>query len=526
MLRNTLLRQGKPFLTIIFCLLLSGNLLAEHLDRKELRIGVLAKRGPEVALSHWTELANYLNKALPEEHFVILPLNFDQIHSAVQDHQIDLLLTNSAMFVDLSLDYSLKPIATLKRKHGELSLTEFGSVIFTRSDRDKINQLKDLVGQDVAAVDQRSLGGWIAAKREMDNQNIKPDQLHSLKFLGIHDAVVYAVKNKIVDVGIVRSDTLERMAEEGKINLKDFKHIEIPSIKSSTKDFPLMNSTRLYPEWPIASLAHVPRPVTEKISSALLLMKADSPAAIDAQIMGWTIPKSYDQVDRAFSQLKIGHYAPKEQRSWRDLFENKGEQLVWIILPWFILLVVLVYLFRLKNQLSQSQERLRLDLSHDKLTGLANRLGFVELANSQIHQATRDQKSAILLYLDLDDFKKINISHGRDLGDKLIKRIAERLTQMLQTNDVIARIEGDEFLILLSNPNSVDNYRKLIVQILQQVANTEVEVEEQAIYTGCSMGVSRFPQQGTQLNELIKSADIALSLAKKSDKGSYFISPN
>ena len=265
---------------------------ADQSVSNELKIGVLAKRGPDIALSHWTETANYLDKALPDQHFVILPLNFDQIASAVENQKIDFLLTNSAMFVDLSHHHSLFPIATLKRKQGDHALTKFGSVIFTRSNRDKINRLTDLIGQDVAAVDQRSLGGWIAAYRELDSQNIPLQQLHSVKFLGIHDAVVYAVKNRIVDVGIVRTDTLERMAQEGKIKLTQFNTIPLASANSVQKQFPLLRSTRLYPEWPIASLAHVPRLRVERVSSALLLMKADDRAAINAQRTGWTVPQN------------------------------------------------------------------------------------------------------------------------------------------------------------------------------------------------------------------------------------------
>ncbi|MDQ7048503.1 MAG: PhnD/SsuA/transferrin family substrate-binding protein [Enterobacterales bacterium] len=520
----------KTFFVVILSLHLCSASLAEHLERSELKIGVLAKRGPDVALAHWTEMANYLNKALPEQHFIILPLNFAQIENAVKNHQIDFLLTNSAMFVDLSLDYSLFPIATLKRKYNDIALTEFGSVIFTRSDRDKINQLSDLIGQDLAAVDQRSLGGWIAAYRELDSHGISLQQLHSVEFLGIHDAVVYAVKNQMVDVGIVRSDTLERMAQEGKIKLSRFKVIhpdasDISSIRNS-KTFPLMNSTRLYPEWPITSLTHVPRQLAEQVSSALLLMKADDPAASKAQIMGWTVPRNYAEIDQAFSQLQLGYYAKDQALSLFEKLQNNWKDLAWFLSPLFLLIISIIYLFSQASKIKQLEKKRQHLLSHDGHTNLPNRQTFYELATTQIYNANHDQRSCLLLYLDLDDFRKINMEFGRDVGTQPSAKISENLTKQLQTNDLIARIEGDEFLILLANPNSVGNYRVLLQSIIEQVMLSAVIIQQRPIETSCSMGISRFPNQGIQLNDLIRSAEIGLDLAKKSGKSRYFISPD
>jgi len=503
---------------------------AEQLELNELKIGVLAKRGPDVALSHWTEMANYLNKALPDQHFVILPLNFDQIESAVKNQQIDFLLTNSAMFVDISHDYSLFPIATLKRKQAHLALTQFGSVIFTRSDRDRIVQITDLIGQDIAAVDQRSLGGWIAAYREIDTAGISLDQLHSVEFLGIHDAVVYAVKNKMVDVGIVRTDTLERMAQEGKIKLSQFKALALATTQTSNnrsrQQFPLMNSTRLYPEWPIASLSHVATQLTERVSSALLLMKADDPAAIDAQIMGWTVPQNYTALDSAMRQLELGYYAKDNNLSLFMLAQQNWNNLIWIILPSFILLLTIIYLFLQRKSFNQLKQNQQMHASHDQLTGLANRHLFYQQAMQQIYNANHDQRVCLLLYLDLDDFRKINMQFGREVGDKLVLKISQSLTELLQSNDLIARIEGDEFLLLLANPNSVSNYRVLLQSLIEQVSQAAVDIQQHSITTTCSIGISRFPNQGTQLNDLMRSAEIGLGLAKKSGKARYFISPD
>jgi ABC-type phosphate/phosphonate transport system substrate-binding protein len=252
-------------LTTTLCAI-SFPALADHKEEEELRIGVLAKRGPEVTKKRWSETAAYLSEEIPGHTFSIVPLSFDEIAPAVNNHKVDFLLTNPGMFVNLSFNNELFALATLKRNILNQAFTEFGSVIFTRKDHADIHHLKDLIDEDVAAVNKDSLGGWIAALRDLDSIGVTEESFHSLKFLGTHDAVVYAVENKMVDVGIVRTDALERMQAEGKTLLADFNIL--PPLKNmeevSSINFPLVRSTRLYPEWPFASLSHISEEIAEK----------------------------------------------------------------------------------------------------------------------------------------------------------------------------------------------------------------------------------------------------------------------
>ena len=108
---------------------------------------------------------------------------------------------------------------------------------------------------------------------------------------GTHDNVVMAVKNGSVDVGTVRSDTLERMAAEGKISLGDFKVI------SEIKDgFPFVHSTRLYPEWPFAACAKTDPAVSKKVAKALYLLNNSHPAMKASKVYSWTRPANYSDV--------------------------------------------------------------------------------------------------------------------------------------------------------------------------------------------------------------------------------------
>ena len=494
-------------------------------DTESLKIGILSKRGPEMVQQRWSELARYLNDKLPQYQFIIVPLSFEEVEPAVKGHRIDFLLTNSGMFVNLSFAHKLSAIATLKRKILGMGYMEFGSVVFTRSDRTDIGEYKDLKAQRIAAVDKCSLGGWIGALRELDTLNISIKSFASLKFLGTHDAVVYAVENKKADVGIVRTDTLERMASEGKIVLDDFKALAVPSqFKTADRrygDFPLMLSSRLYPEWPMTSLPHVPDTIAEKVSSALLTMSPDSDAAVNAKIMGWTIPRNYREVDLAYSQLKLGVYQKLANYSIIDVIARYWKYFLIILLFVMTLIVTTLYIIILNKALKRSQEKLKELATHDTLTGLPNRSLFTELANRYLHIAKRERRKVIVMFLDLDRFKEVNDTYGHNVGDVLLKDVSRRIINTLRNNDLLARFGGDEFLIMLWNIISVKNAEKTMKRLIEVVSLPMFTENGERIEVGCSIGASDYPGDGEQLENLIKKADIALYQAKNKGRGKY-----
>ncbi len=253
-----------------------------------LKIGVLAKRGTEKALTQWQPLAEYLSTNITEYTFQIVPLNFEEIYQAVKDNSIDFIIANSGMYVDFEADYGANRIATLKNLRLGNPYNIFGGVILAKADRKDIETLKDLKGKTFMAVNKTSLGGWQMAWGVMKEEEIDPERdLKKLSFGNTHDAVVEAVLKGEVDAGTVRTDTLERMAAEGKIKLADFKIIN--QQKDPSGKFPFVHSTPLYPEWPFAVAKDIPVEISEKVAGALLNMPKDSPAAIAAKSEGWTI---------------------------------------------------------------------------------------------------------------------------------------------------------------------------------------------------------------------------------------------
>lgn len=272
---------------------------------QRIKIGILAVRGEKQAAQMWQLTAEYLSAEIPEYEFKIVLLSFEQIHSAIARSEVDFVITNSGIYIEFEAQGSVNRLATLKRLRMGKAYTVFGGTIFSRCNRSDINHLPDLHGKTFMAVAENSLGGWRMAWREIVEAGINPYRdFRELSFGYTQDAVVYAVRDGLVDAGTVSTDVLERMAAEGKIAAADFKVIN----QQTYDKFPFALSTRLYPEWPFAALKHISISLTEAVAIALLKMPKDSPAAIASNSEGWTIPLNYEPVHECFKQLKLKPY--------------------------------------------------------------------------------------------------------------------------------------------------------------------------------------------------------------------------
>jgi two-component system sensor histidine kinase TtrS len=303
-------------------------------ETKEVRIGVLAKRGPEKSLERWSATAQYLTETLPAYRFKIIPMAFDDIEILVKNEMIDFVIVNPGIYVNLSVKYGVRRVLTLINKLSQDSqVSSFGSVVFTLREREDINELTDLRDQRVAAVHSTSLGGWIMARRELRIAGVEKWDFASLLFLNTHDAVVNAVLEREAEVGIVRTDTLERMAQEGKLNQNDLRVISAKFYE----DFPYAISTSLYPEWPLSQLANTPQKLARDVAVALLKLPPDHPAARNAQIHGWTIPENYQTVHDLLALLEM----PPYDRSVKQRFLNSIGK-IWYRYLMFILVLLLL----------------------------------------------------------------------------------------------------------------------------------------------------------------------------------------
>ena len=169
----------------------------------QIRIGVLAKNGPERCMKKWTPMAKYLSDRIPGKTFVIVPLDFDKIIPLVEKGDCDFVLTNPAFYVELVIRYGIARIATLENlRHGH-EYARYGGVVFCRADRKDIGSFNDLKGKVYAAPDPSCFSAWIAVRRELKDAKIDPySNFKDTKFVGTMDAVVYAVRDgKMTELG-------------------------------------------------------------------------------------------------------------------------------------------------------------------------------------------------------------------------------------------------------------------------------------------------------------------------------------
>ena len=324
-------------------------------DGEEIRIGVLAKRGPSKALSRWEPTADYLSASIPDHTFRVVPLQFDEIPRLVKSGDIDFLITNPAMFVDLSVRFGLRRILTLKnRLSTETHVTRFGSAVVVRRDRKDLATLAGLKGRRLAAVHRASLGGWMMALREFRALGLEEGDFASVEFPGTHDAVVEAVRDGRVDAGIVRTDTLERMAADGKAFLPDYRVLDA----RHSDGFPFLHSTRLYPEWPIAALADTPEDLAEAVAAALIALPHDHPAAKAAKVRGWTIPENYEPVHEILREMGLPPYRDYGKVSLRAVLRTYSTWLIAFGIGFLALLLLGVRIGGLNRALVGSQEKL------------------------------------------------------------------------------------------------------------------------------------------------------------------------
>jgi diguanylate cyclase (GGDEF)-like protein len=165
------------------------------------------------------------------------------------------------------------------------------------------------------------------------------------------------------------------------------------------------------------------------------------------------------------------------------------------------------------SQRKKYEEQIRYQAYHDLLTGLPNRRLFEERLRYIIADARRMQKKVAVLFLDLDGFKQVNDTLGHEAGDKVLRKTALNLTRCLRETDMVARMGGDEFMIILPHLESPDDAMPVIERILnacrKKFGNDQVKIPVSA-----SMGAAFFPENGTKATTLMKNADIAMYQAK------------
>ena len=165
-------------------------------------------------------------------------------------------------------------------------------------------------------------------------------------------------------------------------------------------------------------------------------------------------------------------------------------------------------------------ERIHRLAHYDAITDLPNRVLLQDRLLHAINQAARAQTRLALLFLDLDGFKLINDTYGHAAGDEVLRLVGDRLSSRLRKADVVARIGGDEFAVVLSDVTNDSDVQVACDQLLQLVTEP-YDIDQQNYHVTTSIGVAMYPEDGTDVQELLKNADAAMYQAKENGKNRY-----
>ena len=172
------------------------------------------------------------------------------------------------------------------------------------------------------------------------------------------------------------------------------------------------------------------------------------------------------------------------------------------------------------SSIKESQDKLDYLAHHDPLTGLSNRLLFNARVEQSLAMERRNNSLLAVLFLDLDHFKNINDTLGHPIGDMLLEEVSKRLLSCIREEDIISRLGGDEFSILLEEITD-PNYASLVARKIIGVLSKKYILQDHEVFITCSVGISIFPNDGDDITTLLKNADSALYRAKERGRNTY-----
>lgn len=168
----------------------------------------------------------------------------------------------------------------------------------------------------------------------------------------------------------------------------------------------------------------------------------------------------------------------------------------------------------------QAEKKLTRLAHYDYLTNLPNRLQFEKTLNQVFSNSVRHKQKMALLYVDLDDFKKINDSLGHESGDMLLVKVGERLMSSVREEDFLARLGGDEFAIILPDIHMSETAGVVANKLLNVLSNP-IYINESCLHVTASIGIATYPESARNTITLIRNADVALYRAKQSGRNTY-----
>jgi diguanylate cyclase (GGDEF)-like protein/PAS domain S-box-containing protein len=166
------------------------------------------------------------------------------------------------------------------------------------------------------------------------------------------------------------------------------------------------------------------------------------------------------------------------------------------------------------NEIRQTEVALQHLATHDVLTGLPNRFLMVDRLSQVLARARRSGAALAILYIDIDRFKEVNDSRGHEFGDLLLRAVAQRLSRSVRQSDTVARIGGDEFVIILEAVHQPREADTVALNVERAIARP-FTLARYRVYVTVSIGISLYPESGGDTETLLRAADYAMYLAKR-----------
>lgn len=178
--------------------------------------------------------------------------------------------------------------------------------------------------------------------------------------------------------------------------------------------------------------------------------------------------------------------------------------------------------FALAKQVKEKETKMEHMAYHDHLTSIPNRLYFEHAVAKSLAQAKRYNKIFSVILLDLDKFKMINDTRGHEIGDELLKQVAQRFQTALRGGDVLARSGGDEFFILLDEINKIEDARMVAKKIVQLMAEPFI-IQQENFFVTASIGIALYHSDGVTIPDLLRAADRAMYQAKNTGGNKFHL---
>ena len=470
-----------------------------------LKVGVLAFNGSEKTIEKWQETIHYLSATINDYQFELVPVtNISELSLRTGKNEFDFILTNPSSYVEIEQKFDASRLLTLQNNRQNTPYTVFGSVIFTLKDRVDINHIHDLKNKSLMIVSRKGFGGWYVAWGEMLENEFDPyEELKELKVSneGTQTHVVESVLNHSVDVGIVRTDMLERMDAANVIDISKIKVIG----QKDTPGFPFLHSSKLYPEWAFAKAHNTSNEIAQKVAIALLQLHPNHIASLSGKYIGWNVPLNYEPVNDLLRQLRVDPYQSYGKLNLKQAFVVYKIEVLTTISLFIASLIMLFYFYR-KN--------LDLNIKRNKI--------LCEMKVLEKEVESRKNNITLLNTIGNAQSSYINTSNERLAFDSLLNGLLQltgshfgAIIDMGETNDcdqspnryqpysVLARYYDEEGKLHTStSPVKISNIQS-VSEIIEQVARSKKPVISSINFTESGLFSQRVMKHMPTYNNII-----------------------